>query len=147
MTGIPVGEVFLSRPDGAEEIEALLMDPSVFDCVDTLLSHVQTHNEVPELEHLIRDLTKAEEAARLETELTPNRLEGLGKEKVEKLRSGGIVTVEALARVEVDHADKDAVALAMLITGNRRKDGALRTLSGWKARAVDYLERRATIKR
>lgn len=62
------------------------------------------------------------------------KLERLGDEKVRRLADAGITTIQQLAIVDL--ADKD---LAVKVTNNQNKRGAVKTLAGWKDKAQDWL--------
>lgn len=136
---IPAGNVLPSRPNGAQEpVEPILMDESLLCSVDAIMSHFVAAGDVLDIEELMETYPIPE------TSLTPSRLEGIGREKVDKLAAFGIVTVEALAQIDVDPTKAESIKQAIQITGNRRRDGAIRTLSGWKLKALAYLNRRQT---
>lgn len=143
---IPVGDVVYSCASGHDQAEPIYMDPAVLCSVDIILSHVSADADMPDFVQLLSSVGVRCPCGE-ETTLTPSRLEGIGKEKVEKLAASGILTVEALASLDVDHNKSESIDRAIQITGNRRRDGAIRTLAGWKAKAVQYLNRREAAKR
>lgn len=108
----------------SDPVDSLLEDEVVVNLLDAILKSA----------HIVVDFETLffEE----ETRLTPSKLEGIGKEKVRRLDEYGIHSVESLACIDETNGKR-----ASQITGNVRQDGAIRTLTGWKRKAITYIER------
>lgn len=117
-------ESLFNKSQKDDLVDEFLGDPSVVSVLDSIMRHVRIY----------KDIKSALPVK--ETRLTPSKLEGIGKEKVRRLDEYGINSVESLACIDETNGMR-----ASQITGNVRQDGAIRTITGWKRKAITYIQR------